>query len=208
MASIEALGRFALARDLVPPTLALNRQPEGGQDMEAVVGDAGSGIDPAALAVRADGALLPISFDGARLRWTVPVLAGAAAVGQLEVVVADRAGNTARQVVPIVTGRAGLPRGTCLGHGYPNPFNPATTIPFDLAAVGVLASATVPVTLSVYDLAGQLVRPLVAGALAPGHHEVRWDGRDRTGAVVGSGVYLCRLEAPDGTWTRRLTLLK
>lgn len=69
----------------------------------------------------------------------------------------------------------------------PNPFNPRTTITFELPAAG-------PVRLAVYDVAGRLVRTLVDESLPPGSHEAAWDGRDGAGHDVGSGSYLTRLE--------------
>nr|MEE4266526.1 FlgD immunoglobulin-like domain containing protein [Candidatus Krumholzibacteria bacterium] len=83
----------------------------------------------------------------------------------------------------------------------PNPFNPATTVSFDLPRSG-------QVQLAVYNLAGRRVRLLADGSYPSGRHEVRWDGRDGRGLSVGSGVYLFRLETPSGITSRRATLLK
>jgi len=83
----------------------------------------------------------------------------------------------------------GVPLVTRLAGAHPNPFNPQTTVAFDLARGG-------RVQLGVYDLRGRLVRLLVDGELMAGRHTVRWDGRDQGGRGAASGVYLCRLEAP------------
>ena len=69
----------------------------------------------------------------------------------------------------------------------PNPFNPLTTVRFDIPAEGA-------VRLAVYDVAGRLVCTLVDGNLPKGSHEAVWDGRDASGRDVGSGSYLARLE--------------
>jgi hypothetical protein len=69
----------------------------------------------------------------------------------------------------------------------PNPFNPQTTVKYDLPEAG-------PVRLSVFDVAGRLVRTLVDESMPQGSHEVVWDERDATGREVGSGSYLARLE--------------
>lgn len=74
-----------------------------------------------------------------------------------------------------------------LAQNRPNPFNPKTTIRFDLPEAG-------PVRLSVFDVAGRLVRTLVDDTMAQGGHEAVWDGRDASGREVGSGSYLARLE--------------
>lgn len=86
--------------------------------------------------------------------------------------------------------------------GYPNPFNPRTTLRFTLATAG-------PVSLEIHDLAGRLVRRLVAGSLPAGAHEITWDGTDEAGRGVASGQYVARLGAGDRTAvTRKLTLLR
>lgn len=69
----------------------------------------------------------------------------------------------------------------------PNPFNPRTTIRYDLPEAG-------PVRLSVFDLAGRRVRTLVDESMPQGSHEAVWDGRDASGREVSSGTYLARLE--------------
>lgn len=84
----------------------------------------------------------------------------------------------------------------------PNPFNPSTTIRYELAEV-------LPVRLAVYAVTGQRVRTLVESATRPaGTYEVRWDGRDDAGARAASGVYLMRLDAGPHHATRRAVLLQ
>ncbi|MHB8080445.1 MAG: FlgD immunoglobulin-like domain containing protein [Candidatus Krumholzibacteriia bacterium] len=84
---------------------------------------------------------------------------------------------------------------------HPNPFNPATTIRFDLPAAG-------RVRLSVYDVAGRLVRTLVDNSLAEGPHEAVWDGRDASGRGVGAGSYFARLLAGGRRETVRMSLVR
>ena len=85
---------------------------------------------------------------------------------------------------------------------YPNPFNPSTTIGFELAIPAT-------VNLAIFDLGGRLVNDLIVGAHIPeGHSEVRWDGRDNSGRLVPASVYFCRLEAGGYVETRRMTMLK
>lgn len=75
----------------------------------------------------------------------------------------------------------------------PNPFNPATTIRFELPAHE-------PVRIELFDATGRRVRRLVQGAgFAAGDHAVQWDGRNEHGVRVASGVYVCRIEA--GAWS-------
>ena len=83
----------------------------------------------------------------------------------------------------------------------PNPFNPRTTIRFELARAGAAR-------LAVYDVCGRQVRTLLDGSLAAGSHEAEWDGRDDGGREVGSGVYLARLEAGGVVAVARLGLVR
>ena len=88
-----------------------------------------------------------------------------------------------------------------LAGNYPNPFNPVTSIAFSTGQTG-------HVRLSIYNVAGQLVRTLVDDRMAPGVHEVVWDGRDMTGRAAGSGLYVCRLVSHEGALARRMMLVK
>lgn len=88
-----------------------------------------------------------------------------------------------------------------LAPNQPNPFNPATTITYELARDG-------RARLEVFDLAGKRVRTLVDGPVAAGAHTVVWDGRDDAGDAVASGTYLCRLGADGQATTGKMTLLK
>ena len=93
------------------------------------------------------------------------------------------------------------PGAFALHENWPNPFNPETSIRFELAQ----GSA---VQLAVFDALGQKVRTLVDGARAAGSYQVLWDGRNARGAQVSSGVYFYRLQAGDLTQMRRMLLLK
>ena len=61
------------------------------------------------------------------------------------------------------------------------------------------------IQLRLYDIAGRLVRTLIDGAMPPGPHRIRWDGRSEAGLAVPSGVYLCQLTTQAGT--KRLSVL-
>jgi hypothetical protein len=84
---------------------------------------------------------------------------------------------------------------------FPNPFNPATRVAFDLPRGGA-------VTLEVVDLRGRRVAVLHDGVLEAGRHEIEWRGRDRSGLPARGGVYLARLVTADGVRTAKLTLAK
>jgi len=121
-----------------------------------------------------------------------------------------------RQVVAV--GQLGatrvLPQAYALFSAYPNPFNPSTTIPLALPAMG-------RAELEIYNVLGQRVRKWDLSGLEPGFHAVSWDGMDQEGRGVGSGVYLVLLRAEpvepgrkvllrkEGFWqTRKILLLR
>ena len=83
----------------------------------------------------------------------------------------------------------------------PNPFNPRTEIRFAL-------DEDRDVLLTVHDLRGRLVRPLLAERRAAGAHAVTWDGRDAGGREMPSAVYLVKLETGDGTAARKIMLVR
>ena len=97
-------------------------------------------------------------------------------------------------------GRA-VPEAFVLQQNYPNPFNPATVIRFQLPVFS-------EVTLSLYNLRGQLVRRLVAGEMPAGEHSVVWDGSNDAGARVASGVYVYVMKTATFTAARKLLLMK
>lgn len=93
-----------------------------------------------------------------------------------------------------------LPESYALYQNYPNPFNPETVIPFDVP------KAT-EVSFEVYNLLGQQVY-VRSRFLPAGSHEITWNGLDKTGSAVASGIYYYRLTAGDFSETRKMVLLK
>ena len=84
---------------------------------------------------------------------------------------------------------------------YPNPFNPSTTISYDLPEAA-------PVTVVIYDVLGQQVRRLVSQFNAAGRYSVQWDARDNQGRGVASGVYIAKVDAGTTTLSQKMLLLK
>jgi hypothetical protein len=97
------------------------------------------------------------------------------------------------EVVPVTV--------TALNGNFPNPFNPETTINYDL-------KESAKVRLEVYNLKGQLVRSLVNDNQSAGRYRVVFDARDNRGNSLASGVYLYRLHAGDYTATRKMMLME
>ena len=85
---------------------------------------------------------------------------------------------------------------------YPNPFNPTTTIEYAVPRKCHI------VEIKIYDLLGREVRTLVAGVQNAGNHHVTWNGLDKTGSSVASGVYFYTMTAEGFTETRKLLLLR
>lgn len=94
-----------------------------------------------------------------------------------------------------------IPGEFSLGQNAPNPFNPLTRIDFSLDRRG-------ETTLVIHDLLGREVNRLVSGVKGPGRYSITWDGTDRHGRPVASGVYLYTLMASGHTATRKLLLLR
>lgn len=92
--------------------------------------------------------------------------------------------------------RNAIPSAIVLHSAFPNPFNPNTTITFDLAR-------EMNVTLTAYDILGKQVATLVNGSMSAGTHEATFDATN-----LPSGIYFCRLEAGTFSQTQKLMLLK
>jgi hypothetical protein len=94
-----------------------------------------------------------------------------------------------------------LPGDLTLHANYPNPFNPSTTIRFDVPQAG-------NVELVIFDLNGRRIATLVEGTVAAGNHQISWNGLSASGAEVASGVYIYRLNHMGSVLSRKLTLLR
>jgi len=82
---------------------------------------------------------------------------------------------------------------------YPNPFNPKTTIQFDL-------HRNSHVTLTIYNVLGHKVKTLINGEKTAGSYTIRWDGKDDKGLKVSSGIYFYRIEAGDFVHVKKMIL--
>jgi len=108
--------------------------------------------------------------------------------------------------LPIQTEPEILPEQNSLLANYPNPFNPATWIPYNLAEAA-------DVTIQIYDIRGHLIRTLNLGRQLAGFYLSKdraayWDGRDDAGEQAGSGVYYYRLSAGNFSATRKMVVLE
>ena len=88
-----------------------------------------------------------------------------------------------------------------LQQNYPNPFNSATTISYSLPH-------QTDIVLKIYNTIGELVRTIIVGTQGPGLHKVQWDGNDRFGQPVTSGIYLYRIEGDGVSQTGKMMLVE
>ena len=114
--------------------------------------------------------------------------------------------HLANAVLSVRLDGIGRPEQDLLLQNYPNPFNPETWIPYQL-------SGDSPVSVSIYDTTGALVRTLSLGIQSAGFYNSRgraayWDGRNDAGEHVSSGLYFYQLRTPTFHQTRRLVIMK
>ena len=148
------------------------------------------------VAISPDGTMLASgTWDGTVELWDISSYTTATPLP------ASPAWNISQNLLAMLT-----PKETALFANYPNPFNPETWIPYQLAEPG-------EVTLTIYDVQGRVVRTLVLGHQPAGFYQSRskaahWDGRNHLGEKVATGVYFYTLKAGDYTATRKLLIRK
>jgi len=94
-----------------------------------------------------------------------------------------------------------IPTEFALHENYPNPFNPSTTLRFDLPEVS-------NVILTIYNMLGQKVKTFNMQSTPAGYHALKWNATNDYGDPVGAGVYLYQLQSKDFVKTRKMVLLK
>ena len=88
-----------------------------------------------------------------------------------------------------------------LSQNYPNPFNPVTMIEYSIPM-------DERVSLSIYNIQGQLVRTLVNESMNAGTHQFYWNGTNSLGKSLGSGIYIYNVTTPSNSISKRMVLLK
>ena len=88
-----------------------------------------------------------------------------------------------------------------LSQNYPNPFNPVTRLSYDLPEDSF-------VSITIYDMRGNVVNNLVNANQSSGYKSVRWNATDNLGQPVSAGVYLYSIETKDFRQTKKMILLK
>ena len=94
-----------------------------------------------------------------------------------------------------------LPNRFLISNAYPNPFNPTTTLRYDLPDDAM-------VTISIYDLMGRSIRLLVNRRQTAGYRFIQWDATNNLGEPVSAGMYLYTIQAGEFMQTKKMVLLK
>jgi len=161
--------------------------------------------------IRLDGSNSDLWYEGIPMAYeetgnpqgSIATLFAPASVGGYQLVVKDPDG-TIRRYFPIVTlveDDNPVPAGLKLYQNYPNPFNPTTVIRYDLPTDG-------RVKLEIYNVRGQRVITLIDEYQNAGSKTVTWNGTDRKGVEVASGVYFYRLREGSNSEIRKMVLLR
>jgi hypothetical protein len=120
-----------------------------------------------------------------------------------KVEVADRSGKVYLEAAK-VNAAVALPKAFALSQNSPNPFNPSTTISYEIPE----SSGSVKVVMAVYNIRGQKVITLVDELKETGQYSVNWNGQDESGRRVSSGVYFYRMNAGDFKAVRKMVIVK
>jgi hypothetical protein len=94
-----------------------------------------------------------------------------------------------------------LPTQFALHQNSPNPFNPVTTIAYDIPELTY-------VEIAIYDLLGRKVRTLVSKEISPGFHSAVWNGKDDRGRLIASGLFIVRMTSSSFMDVRKMLMLK
>ncbi len=94
-----------------------------------------------------------------------------------------------------------IPLTYSLYNAYPNPFNPVTTLRYDIPEDGF-------VHITIYDLVGRQVKALLNSPQTAGHRSIQWNATNNAGQQVPAGVYLYSIETANFRQTKKMVLLK
>ena len=118
----------------------------------------------------------------------------------IDLIVSDRRGNPVSSTLTHLENK-NLPNTFSLDQNYPNPFNNLTSISYSVPQKS-------DVSLTVYDVLGNQVSKIHMNDAMPGHYSYKWNGKNRFGTKVASGVYIYRLKANNFISTKKMLLVK
>lgn len=106
--------------------------------------------------------------------------------------------------------KGGIPKGDVLQNftlfqNFPNPFNPSTTITYD---VSELKEKTININISVYDILGKKIRTLFMGLVTAGRHSVKWNAKDQHGHIVPAGLYIYQISSERFIKAKKMMYIK
>lgn len=183
-----ALTATLVCTDVTLAALVTNSQNGSPVTVSIPVGQSQSAADASLGGVELD----PLLPGGVTISAIIP--------GFIATTAAAHAAYVKPHLLPTAVG--GTPQVFALRQNIPNPFNPLTTIRYDVPRGGA------GVSLVIYDLAGRRVRELVHERRAAGAWSVQWNGEDERGTRVASGIYFYRMRAGTFVATRKMVLLK
>jgi hypothetical protein len=93
------------------------------------------------------------------------------------------------------------PTNYSLSQNYPNPFNPSTVIQYQVPK-------TTDISIKIFDLTGQEVKALFSGKVKEGKHTVEWNGLNKNGILMSSGIYLYQIESKEFVQSKKMILMK
>lgn len=143
-----------------------------------------------------DGVLAEITFTAKTDGMFTPDMLG---VKEITVVNAGMLAETIAVEDPTIV--SNVPKSFALGQNFPNPFNPTTTISFNMPQSGYM-------TMKVYDVLGRCVRTLASGEYAAGNYSIVWDATDDNGNNISAGLYFYTISAKNYHATRRMMFIK
>ncbi len=190
---IDKLGRYFAAFDDRAPSL--NIKDLDIVDDRLIVStefiEKGSGIDINALKVAIDGTAFRGYYDNANEMIEIPVDWNKLTPGRhiITIQISDRVGNISKEASSeFEIEESILPESYKLVQNFPNPFNPETTIQYQIPEAG-------NVKIVIYSILGQKVKTIVNESKSAGYYSVKWDGRNDYGILSSSGIYICIMES-------------
>ena len=131
-------------------------------------------------------------------RWTLEYIVQAT---DGEYTVESEVGEFVFENISLSTDNELTPLSFRLHQNHPNPFNPVTTLRYDIPEDAV-------VNITIYDMMGRIVSNLVSSQQRAGYKSVQWNATNSTGQPVSAGLYLYTIEAGEFRQTKKMVLLK
>ena len=176
------------------------KPPMGGNDIRFSGDTKLCGSDDCVIEVMDGGKPLILEFD-IKNEEVWEIIDGSGSLAQCAGVQVVKFNVGIEQIILRRSAETQIPKMFALHSAYPNPFNPVTTIKYDLPDQAF-------VRLSIYDMMGREISQLVYNTQEPGFRSAVWDATDNIGRHVSAGIYLYQIQAGDFVQTKKMVLLK